>query len=98
MGAAAYNRGSRAISRELDGLMPAAIERAERQALRDEIARLRARNETLSRQLARACRCLAAERLGREKRVAELKAELNTAKSAISILCRLAFPKERTNG
>lgn len=90
MGAAAYNRGSRLVAMEADGRMPEAIARAGHQALEDENARLREHLTRLEGDLARARRCLAAERYGREKRVGELEAALRATEFGVSILCRLA--------
>ena len=66
MSIAAYNRGSRLVAREADERMPVATSRADAQAHKDEIARLREQVTTLERALARARRCLASERAGRE--------------------------------
>jgi len=66
MGSAAYNRGSRLVSKEADERMPLATARADRQAHKDEVARLREQIATLERDLRRARRCLASERAGRE--------------------------------
>lgn len=92
MGAAAYRRGSRHISREADDRMPEAIARSERQAQKDEVARLREQIAGLERDLARARRCIAELRGSKEERVRELRAELSAAAFGTSILCRLAFP------
>lgn len=92
MGAAAYRRGSAVIARQADMDARVAVARADRQALRDENERLRSRVSELEHLLARARRCLAAERAAREKRVAELKADVAGGDSAISHLCRIAFP------
>lgn len=97
MGAAAYNRGSRLQSAEADARMGAANARRDRQALADENARLRAKILRLEHDLARARRCLAAERLARESRVNELRAELRAAKFGTQILCRIAF-RDPENG
>lgn len=59
MGSAAYNRGSRLVSKEADERMPLATARADRQAHKDEVARLREQIATLERDLRRARRCLA---------------------------------------
>ena len=77
MGVAAYNRGSRHVTRETDKKMAEANKRAEQEALDAERAKLLARIEELERTLARARRCLAAERMGRE----ELRRRLMTAQS-----------------
>ena len=66
MSAAAYNRGSRLLSREADERMPTALSRADRQAHNDEVSRLREQVAALGRDLRRARRCLASERAGRE--------------------------------
>lgn len=95
MGAAAYNRGSRVISRETDRNMPGAQARADREASKDEVARLRGQIASLERDLARARRCLAAERAARERRTAELTAELRAARFGTSVLCRIAFAGDR---
>jgi hypothetical protein len=92
MGAAAYNRGSRKLAIEADRLMPTAVARSDRQALSDENARLREQVANLTRDLARARRCLAAERYGREQlRLRAAEGERSSA-FAVSTLCRLAFP------
>jgi len=92
MGAAAYNRGSRLVSREADERMPVATSRADAQAHKDEIVRLREQVTTLERDLRRARRCLAAERAGR----GALRARLADGESAyafgVGVLCALAFP------
>jgi hypothetical protein len=54
MGSAAYNRGSRLVSKEADERMPLATARADRQAHKDEVARLRKQIATLERDLRRA--------------------------------------------
>lgn len=97
MGAAAYNRGTRAVARGADAdAQPAAI-RAERHALKDERARLLKRVAELEGDLRRARRCLAAERHGREQlRLRLLEAE-RQYRFAVSILCRLAFPPPPVN-
>ena len=55
--------------------MPVAVSRADHQAHKDEIARLREQVAALERELRRARRCLAAERLGREQLRVRLRAE-----------------------
>lgn len=96
MGAAAYNRGSRLVAREADERMPVALSRADKQAHKDEIARLRERVASLERDLARARRCLASERAGREA----LRARLIDAERAnafgVGVLCGLAFPGDES--
>ena len=54
------------MSKEADERMPLATARADRQAHKDEVARLREQIATLERDLRRARRCLASERAGRE--------------------------------
>lgn len=91
-GAAAYNRGSRLVAREADERMPEALSRADRQALKDEIVRLRERVASLERDLARARRCLAAERAGREALRVRLADEERANAFGVGVLCRRAFP------
>lgn len=92
MGAAAYNRGSRLVAREADERMPGILSRADRQAHKDEVARLREQVATLERDLRRARRCLAAERAGREAIRARLADEERASAFGVGVLCRLAFP------
>lgn len=92
MGAAAYNRGSRVISREADENMSSVIARANGQAHRDEAARLRVEVARLERDLARVRRCLAAERNGREQLRLRLARSERDYEFSVSILCRRAFP------
>jgi len=93
---AAYNRGSRLVAREADERMPVATSRADAQAHKDEVARLREQVTTLKRDLRRARRCLAAERAGREA----LRARLIDAERAnafgVGVLCGLAFPGDES--
>ena len=96
MGAAAYNRGSRLVSREADDHMPVASSRAERQAHKDEVARLREQIATLERDLRRARRCLASERAGREALRARLAHEERANAFGVGVLCRLAFPGDES--
>lgn len=91
MGAAAYNRGSRLVAREADEQMPVAISRADAQAQKDEISRLREQVSTLERELRRARRCLAAERAGREALAARLLDEERANAFGVRVLCRIAF-------
>jgi len=92
MGAAAYSRGSRLVSREADDRMPDAARRADRQAYMDEAARLRERVATLERDLRRARRCLASERAGREALRVRLADEERANAFGVGVLCGLAFP------
>ena len=96
MSAAAYNRGSRLVSGEADERMPVASSRADRQAHKDEIARLREQIATLERDLLRARRCLAAERAGREALRVRLVDEERANGFGIGVLCRLAFPGDES--
>ena len=96
MGAASYNRGSQLVSREADERMPLALSRADRQAHKDEVVRLRERVASLERDLARARRCLASERAGSEA----LRVRLSDADRAnafgVGVLCGLAFPGDES--
>lgn len=95
MGIAAYNRGSRGISRDADKAMPAAIIRADRQAHKDQAERLQAQIDKLERDLSRARRCIAELRRSKEARMSEAHADLARADMAVSHLCRIAFPDDR---
>lgn len=92
MSAAAYNRGSRIVSRGADERMPVALSRADQQAHKDEIVRLRGQVADLERELRRARRCLAAERAGREALRVRLAHEESANAFSVGVLCRLAFP------
>lgn len=96
MGVATYNRGSRLASRETDKHMPEALSRADRQAHKDEVTRLREQVATLERDLARARRCLASERAGREALRVRLGYEERANAVNVRILCKLAFPGDET--
>lgn len=96
MSIAAYNRGSRLVSREADERMPGALSRADRQAHKDEITRLREQVTTLERDLRRARRCLASERAGREALRARLDAEERANAFGVGVLCKLAFPGDES--
>ena len=96
MSAAAYNRGSRLVSREADERMPGLLSRAERQAYKDEITRLREQVTTLERDLRRARRCLAAERAGREALRVRLAAEERSHALSVEWLCKRAFPGDES--
>lgn len=98
MGVAASNRGARSIARDADALMGAPLARADRQAHKDEIERLRAQVASLSHDLSRARRCLAAERHGREQLRLRLAAEERSSAFATSTLCRIAFPGDAATG
>ena len=92
MGIAAYNRGSRLVAKEADERMLVATSRADVQAHKDEIVRLREQVATLERTLKRARRCLASERAGREALRVRLAAEERAGAFGVGVLCRLAFP------
>ena len=94
MGIAAYNRGSRSISRETREGAIVVDARAEFQALAEENARLRARVAQSERDLARARRCLAAERAGREALRQRLAAKEASYTFAVSTLCKRVFPDD----
>ena len=96
MSAAAYNRGSRRVSREADERMPLISSRADRQAHKDEVARLREHVVTLERDLRRARRCLASERIGREALRARLVEEERANAFCVGVLCGLAFPGDES--
>ena len=92
MSRAAYNRGSRIVAREADERARSIDSRIERQALTDEVTRLQERIGLLERDLMRARRCIAELRRSREARLAEVRADASRSASAISMLCRIAFP------
>ena len=96
MGAAAYNRGSRLVRREADERMPEALSRADRQAHKDEIVRLREQVATLERELRRARRCLAYERAGREALRVRLAHEERAYAFGVGVLCKLVFPGDES--
>ena len=96
MSTAAYNRGSRIVSRGADERMPLATARADRQAHKDEVARLREQIATLERDLRRARRCLASERAGRESLRVRLADEERANAFGVGVLCRLAFPGDES--
>ena len=87
MGVASYNRGTKRLAAELDPLTIAASKRAELSALKEEIARLREKNALLERHLARARRCLAAERHGREQLRLRLQQSERAYGSSVTTLC-----------
>ena len=68
--------------------MPLALSRADRQAHKDEVARLREQVAALERELRRARRCLAAERLGREQLRVRLGDEERSHALSVKWLCR----------
>ena len=84
------------MSKEADERMPLATARADRQAHKDEVARLREQIATLERDLRRARRCLASERAGREALRVRLASEENSHALSVQWLCRLAFPGDES--
>ena len=96
MTAAAYKRGSRIVSRGADERMPMARFRADQQAHKDEIVRLREQVAALDHELRRARRCLAAERAGREALRVRLADEERANAFGVGVLCRLAFPGDES--
>lgn len=88
MSIAAYNRGSRLVAREANERMPVATSRADAQAHKDEIVRLREQVTTLERDLRRARRCLASERAGRESLRVRLADEERANAFGVGVLCR----------
>jgi hypothetical protein len=91
MSAAAYNRGSKIVRRDADERARAAIPRSDREAAKDESARLRERILQLERELARARRCIAELRRSKEARLSDARAEQASSQAAIQILTRVAF-------
>jgi len=65
--------------------------RIERQAQKDEAARLRERITELERDLSRARRCIAELRRSKAERLSEAREATRQADAAVSMLCRLAF-------
>ena len=96
MSAAAYSRGSRIVSRGADERMPMARFRADQQAHKDEIVRLREQVAALDHELRRARRCLASERAGREALRVRLADEERANAFGVGVLCRLAFPRDES--
>lgn len=84
------------MAREADERMPVATARADRQAHKDEVARLREQIATLERDLRRARRCLASERAGRESLRVRLADEERANAFGVGVLCRLAFPGDES--
>jgi phage shock protein A len=70
--------------------------RADVQAHKDEIGRLREQVATLERELRRARRCLASERAGRLALRARLVDEERANAFTVGILCKLAFPGDES--
>ena len=97
MGIAAYNRGSRSVSRETREGAAVVDAREEFLALADENARLRARVAQLDADLARARRCLASERAGREGLRQRLAAKEASYTFAVSTLCKRVFPGDHSD-
>ena len=84
------------MSKEADERMPLATARADRQAHKDEVTRLREQIATLERDLRRARRCLASERAGRESLRVRLADEERANAFGVGVLCRLAFPGDES--
>lgn len=84
------------MSREADDRMPGASARADRQARKDEIVSLRERVASLEHDLARARRCLASERAGREALRVRLADEERANAFGVGVLCGLAFPGDES--
>ena len=84
------------MSKEADERMPLATARVDRQAHKDEVARLREQIATLERDLRRARRCLASERAGRESLRVRLADEERANAFGVGVLCRLAFPGDES--
>jgi len=84
------------VSREADDRMPGASARADRQARKDEIVSLRERVASLEHDLARARRCLASERAGREALRVRLADEERAYAFGVGVLCGLAFPGDES--
>lgn len=96
MGAGAYRRGSRLVAREADERIQVSLSRADLQAHKDEVDRLRELVASLERDLARARRCLASERAGREALRVRLADEEKANAFGCGVLCRLAFPGDES--
>lgn len=92
MGVAAYSRGTRLIAQDAQERARVVAPRVERQAQKDEAARLRERVAELERDLSRARRCIAELRRSKEARLTEAREDSARSAAAISILCRIAFP------
>jgi hypothetical protein len=95
MGTASYNRGSKLVQRAADTQAHAAGPRADREAFKEQLARLLERNAKLERELSRARRCVAELRRSKDAARAETRADQASSRFAISILARLAFPEDR---
>ena len=91
MGVSSSNRGGRVLARHADSDMAGPNARADRQAHKDEAEKLREQVSRLERDLSRARRCLAAERLGRERTREQLSSSERAYGFAVSTLCRAAF-------
>jgi len=96
MGVAAYNRGSRRVSMEMEERTQLAKIRTDRQVLKDEIARMREQISKLERELNRARRCISSERAGREALRVRLSDVERANAFGVGVLCKLAFPNDNT--
>lgn len=94
MSAAAYNRGSRVVAREVDSLAQTGAARTARAAEAEQTAHLRDRIRSLERDLGRARRCIAELRRSKEARISEAREALARSDSAIRMLTRIAFPAD----
>lgn len=97
MGAAAYNRGSRLVSKEADARMPESLSRTDRMTHADYVAKLREQIIALERDLRRARRCLAVERAAREALRVRLVNESRANAFGVGVLCRIAFGGRETS-
>lgn len=86
--------GTLVVQREAAARAKAAAPAADRAAVGDLEASLRARVEGLERDLKRARRALAAERFAREALASRLRDEESKYHFAVHTLCRKAFPGE----
>ena len=84
------------MSRGADERMPGVLSRADHQAHKDEVTRLREQVATLERDLRRARRCLASERAKREALRVRLADEERANAFGVGVLCRLAFPGDES--
>jgi len=95
MGAAAYRRGSRVIAREADAGMEVANKRADLQAEKDELARLRSKVAELERINQRAAKVVALLSAEKTDLREQIKAKESSYQFSVKILGRLAYRHER---
>lgn len=91
MSAAAYNRGTRLIRRAADEAAASAGRRMAVDAVAGEVQRLREQVASLTKMVARARRCLAAERAGRDALRARLVASEREYAFVMACLLPMAF-------